>query len=548
LRKSRILAAILAAAFILSTAAACGSTQNRPSAAPAQGAASSGSDYTLQPGPFPLVDNKTTLTMFKPQDIYSGSWNDLEMLKDLEEKTNVHIEATEAASDVFEEQFSLLQASGEYPDFFVSATWAGNEQRLGEDGVIIPIEDLIEQHAPSIKKMFEKYPNQKAAVTALNGHIYGAGQCVQTATMTPPMTYVNNEWLAASGKNMPDTVDEFIDLLVYFRDNKMPESESLEDQIPFLDFFDKKYFQIEYPLWSWFGEVPSHLNAYFNQHDGKVSYIPLSDGAKESVRLVKRLVDEKLTLDNIMTMSNDEATALVTSAKNVGISCKLPQSPNSQDFVTIMPTLKSDMDPVKRQMSGNNHSTGLFAITTACKDPALAIKWWDLFYREEADIVDGYCGLAGWIGRKGTDWDYSDDGNSYYTMFDQTIEDMNPWLYFIKFIGPGNQYGYIWMTKPSDSPYLGWVARQNAEFCYPFYDTSMNLPAGVRLLEEESKEAAAITADLEISVFEFRARYVMGQVNDGGWAQLESDCEAMGLSKVIDIYQTAYDRYLALQK
>ena len=36
----------------------------------------------------------------------------------------------------------------------------------------MPLEDLIEEYAPNITTMFEKYPDIKKTITALDGHIY----------------------------------------------------------------------------------------------------------------------------------------------------------------------------------------------------------------------------------------------------------------------------------------------------------------------------------------------------------------------------------------
>jgi putative aldouronate transport system substrate-binding protein len=67
-----------------------------------------------------LVDQKQTITVFKPIGSLEGSWNgELPLLEWLEERTNVHVQADEVMSEAFEEQFNLLLATGPLPDFFL---------------------------------------------------------------------------------------------------------------------------------------------------------------------------------------------------------------------------------------------------------------------------------------------------------------------------------------------------------------------------------------------------------------------------------------------
>ncbi len=59
--------------------------------------------------------------------------------------------------------------------------------------MLIPLEDLIDQYAPNLKKVMEKYPNIKSSITAPDGHIY-ALPGIDTSTTSQTPTHVD-EWI-----------------------------------------------------------------------------------------------------------------------------------------------------------------------------------------------------------------------------------------------------------------------------------------------------------------------------------------------------------------
>jgi putative aldouronate transport system substrate-binding protein len=63
-----------------------------------------------------------------------------------------------------------MMVAGKLPDIIHNTR--GKLSNLADDGGLIPLEDLIEKHAPNIKKFFEDCPEAKTLATAKDGHIY----------------------------------------------------------------------------------------------------------------------------------------------------------------------------------------------------------------------------------------------------------------------------------------------------------------------------------------------------------------------------------------
>lgn len=90
-----------------------------------------------------------TLTYFSEDS--STNWNSMkdEVGKVIAEKTGATLDAEFAVGDPVQ-KISLIAATGNYPDLIAAKADVG---KLVDAGAIIDLTDLIDKHAPNIKKM-----------------------------------------------------------------------------------------------------------------------------------------------------------------------------------------------------------------------------------------------------------------------------------------------------------------------------------------------------------------------------------------------------------
>lgn len=123
----------------------------------------------------PIVKEPITLKFFtnKSNQNYNNDWQDLYIWKEYEDLTNIEIEWEQVHNESLEEKRNLALASGDLPDaFFASSIPPLDLLRYGEQGVLISLNDLIEEHAPNLNKLFEEQPEVKDAITFPDGNIY----------------------------------------------------------------------------------------------------------------------------------------------------------------------------------------------------------------------------------------------------------------------------------------------------------------------------------------------------------------------------------------
>lgn len=102
-----------------------------------------------------------------------------------------------------------------------------------EEGILIPLDELIIKYGPNITQMFEEHPEVKASITAPDGHIYALPNFNQGSLAKTPTWWYNAEWLEALGvTELPTTTEGFYELLKRFK-TEDPNGNGEADEIPF---------------------------------------------------------------------------------------------------------------------------------------------------------------------------------------------------------------------------------------------------------------------------------------------------------------------------
>ena len=111
----------------------------------------------------PLVDEPITLTCFMETDVkWSATRNSVSEVSAYQlimDKTGVNIEFIHPAAGQTDEQFNLMIASNVLPDmiFYNWSKVAGGPAKYIDDGVIIALNEYLDQWAPNFLGYMEKY-------------------------------------------------------------------------------------------------------------------------------------------------------------------------------------------------------------------------------------------------------------------------------------------------------------------------------------------------------------------------------------------------------
>lgn len=498
----------------------------------------------VNPDGFPIVDEELIMTLLAP-GTGMAEWADMPTLQYYSELTNIKFNYTTPPLSDFSTRFNLTFASGDLPDVIFAP---GNdvltpamEVDYGSQGLLLPLNDLIAEHAPNLSAILEERPDIVQSITTTDGNIYtlphiGMGD---SSTWIRGPIWVNGQWMEALDiEEVPTTVDELYDMLVRFRDED-PNGNGQQDEIPLTDV---KMDSTRPWLLSAFGIKEWGIE----EHDGVVRYAPITDNYRGYLEFMHKLYAEGLLDPEVFSQADEQKKAK-------GQNNQLGMFP---DWFSFFTTGQSEEEAVINPMFGPltseyseeplfpmnpGVSRAAFAITKDNPNPAAAIRWVDYFYTEEGhDLLNR--GPAGFL------WDWADEEGGE-RIYNQDLEATDREEYRGQ-ITP--DYG---ITPPGisgvDLPPIG----EDGETAFQIFlreETESKINAHgevayplVYLTPEEQSTVSGITVDLQTHVRNSEAQFITGQLelNDENWNNYVATIEKMGVEEFVQVYQSAYDRW-----
>lgn len=485
----------------------------------------------------PIVNQTVTYEM-AAKSRHNKNFAELEFFQNLESETGVHIEWNMSSEDGWKEKKGLLFA-GELPDAFYGQGILSDVDviKYGSQGMLIPLNDLIEQYAPNVKHLLDTNPEYRRQLTAPDGNIYSLPSLTELSPTTHDKLFINKVWLEKLGLEVPETLDEFRDVLIAFRDNDMNGDGRTDDEIPFTFLYNRK----ENGLFSLFGSF-GQLDKmdHFIVKDGKVIYTAITEPYKEAIEYFHGLYEEQLVDKEGFTHDFSVFTAkLKAPEKNIGsfMAWSLASSTgnNKDDFIAIAPLKGADGKQIWNTYTSAINAKGSFAITNKAQNPEILMRWIDLHFVPETSLqID-----QGLLGRT---LEKHDDGTYHYLpvpegkTFTEMIHDYSPGV---------NSVGAVTMEIASKLELNANLQERKEldEFYAPYNVPAEEVFPSVYFTMEEVEEISALETDIKAYVDQCYANWIVNGGIEDEWDGYLKKLEQMHIQDYIDIYQTAYDRY-----
>lgn len=490
---------------------------------------------------YPIVDEKLEMTMMAP-GVGIEEWENMPLLQEYSEKTNIYFDYKTPPADDFSTNLNLAFSSGELADIIYGAgdtnLTAGMEVDYGSQGMLLPLEDLIDEYAPNLKKLFEERPDIEKSITTVDGHIYSLPHVSidHRANWAAGPLWYNGDWLDALGvEELPKTTDEFYDLLVRFRDED-PNGNGEADEIPLSSAGMD-------PIRPWLLGAFGLKDQGIEEVDGVVRYGAITENYKEYLIFMNKLYEEKL-LDEETFSQADEQKKAKGEQNRLGIFpdyFSFFTTGQSEEEATNNPMfhpLTSDLidEPIIPASPG--FSRGTFSITENNPSPEASIRWVDYFYSVEGGVYLDQ-------GPEGYLWEYDEDGEKVELPVPDeydSSEDYRATLTPAYGIAPPMLNPPL--TEKSVSGELGptdsHTQVETKEKMDPYSEVPFPL---VYLTNEEQKEVNTIEVDLESYVEQMEARFITGVEPLDNWDEYVKTIEDMNIERYIEIHQDAYDRW-----
>jgi putative aldouronate transport system substrate-binding protein len=393
----------------------------------------------------------TTINIFAPQDPLRNMATNAFSLA-LEKKFNVKFNWTTTTYDSVsaKEKRNLALASGDFPDVFMLIPWVDQFSQIdllkyGQQGAIVPLNDLIDQYAPNIKATLASNATFKSMTVAPDGKIWGLPQLNECYHCSyGNKMWINSSWLKKLNIAAPKTTDDFKNMLVTFQ-TKDANGDGKPDEVLGGATMDYGTRPIPYLM---NGFIYDDDRTYLILNSGKVDTVANKQGWKDGLTYIKSLYDAKVLDQSAFTNNSDAYSAEGNNANGEVLSAGAGMHPwifvNCAD--NAKPSYCKDYDPLP-PLQGPNAAFatylpntvpgGSFVITNKASKEAqiAAIKIMDYMFTFEGS-------MAGQFGVKDVDWRDPKPGELannqdvkplYYVIPHPDTSDNNSW-------GAGAQY------------------------------------------------------------------------------------------------------------
>lgn len=474
--------------------------------------------------------------------------NERVIFQRLQEKTNVKIKWTCYVQDQFADKKNLALAQAKnLPDGLFNADMSDYDLlRYAKQGVIIPLEQLIDNYMPNLKKVLDENPEYRTLITADDGHIYGfpwieqLGSGKEAIQSVGSMPFINKKWLDELGLDVPKTIEELEQALIAFKENDMAGNGQTISMSFILNDGNEDIGTLLGAFGEGYGDIPEHLSV---SNDKKVVYTAAQEGYKEGLKWLNQLSKEGLIDPEVYTQ---DWSTYVSKGKagRYGLCFTWDCAnivPDMEDYVPL-PALTGPEGTKNVPRAKGSDTSGLgrgrAVLTSNCKDTALAAAWIDQMYEPQQSAQNNW-GTYGEEG-KANIFEMTEDGMLKHLDLngESPVEVRNAQCV----AGPLavlDSYYDKYVTCPDDAQYrLDWikniyVSDMNQEYVYP----------NIFMSQEDLDKITPYTTDLNKYVKQMKADFIMNGKIDETWDAYLKKLEGYGLSNYLEIMQKNLDHY-----
>ncbi|MFG1812166.1 ABC transporter substrate-binding protein [Kribbella sp. NPDC049174] len=512
------------------------------------------------------ADGKVVIDTFTPADPNTNlDTNQVTKIMSDKFKIQFRWQTTTYDAGPAKEKRQIALASGDYPDLFFMIPWIdaftqAEVLKLGQQGIAVPLEDLIKENAPNIQKALDSNKTYKEMSTAPDGHIYALPQWADCYHCTyPDKLWINSAWLKKLGLQTPKTTEDLRKVLQAFK-TQDPNGNGKADEIPMTtDVQDSSL--IAY-LMNAFAYDPVGANNGVRSLitlDGDKVVTPVTSAQwKEGLKYINSLYKEGLIDQAAFTQNAAALQAQGNNPKAVvlgsvpvlwpGIFVQLDSKDGRDKQYDAVPPLTG---PEGKSYTGLNYptSTGYtFMLTNKASKEAqvAAIKMLDYIYTDEGQMITN-------MGPEGVGWTKPGPG-------DIALDDKVTPLYKPKQNAPKNiNWGAL-------GQYNNTLAYRNAQVVpadiYTGAGLERRLFQATKLYEGHedkaqwfpqtsvwpdpslSGELATLQTNLNSYVNQNQLAFITGSKNiDTEWDAYVKGLDSTGMKRYLEIQQQAYDKY-----
>lgn len=492
----------------------------------------------------PLVPEKITIKAIASINSFVKTpFDQFTMWGIMEKATNIHWEVEGIPANSYEDKVTLMISGNDLPEVLMSPG-ADIRGKYYTTGQFLPLNDLIEVHAPAIAAVYAD-PVVRANNASSDGQIY----ITPSGEIAPWLDdenefFINGEWLETLGLTVPTDLDGFSAALKAFKDSD-PNGNGLADEIPMMISIKRGDLM---RFMGWFG-LPINYD-YEMQREGQFIYGPTQVEFRRALEYFHTLYADGLLDAESLTQEHPEmmakgATIPPVVGSFVGFWANDYCPPETAKQYVALPPVKggTDGEPVWLARA-NMPGPGGMVITTNCQNPEAAIRWANYVVedpRRTFEIAEGP--LSSGLIR------LSDAGK--YELNDGAQPEgmtFNEWSF-----ANALRTSIPWFLLTDDVLAIREIAGETAyktglveQFRPYFYNEPLTAAHLSNYDSEELRQdALTIATDMKTIIQEFISQSLMNGITDKSWEAFQDTLTQARVEKLIELRQHSLDVFSA---
>jgi len=319
------------------------------------------------------------------------------MLAQAEEYTGIHVNWQYASFQSYNDELMAAFASDDAPDMFYGYKWIGLYQFLDYgDEIAMDMTDAISRCAPNY--LNEIKSNPVLTGTLFDGE-YGEMFCfyqILEGSGTPTYgPYIRADWLEALGLEIPQTYDDYHNVLLAFKENYgCTQSFGMQPTGAISgDYLAAGYGVTAYTSGSDMATVG------FYQENGKIKYGPAEDGFWEYAKMLHQWYEEGLFNSDYVLWSDVNTYEKLLITEEIGLlytstsrAPGLSKNLSGDGRLEPIPDAVKTTGDVTHLSNASNSVTGSATFTVFEKSTKVdtAVRWCDFWYTEKGKQLVNY--------------------------------------------------------------------------------------------------------------------------------------------------------------
>ena len=349
--------------------------------------------------------------------------------------------------------------------------------------------------------------------------------------------FIRQDWLDMLEMEVPQTLDELYDYIIACRENDLNHT-GVEDEmikIPVDSMNDAACWFGLFNSWYYVGEDGQFTTPWYHEEQMK-AYISFLN------KLYSEGVLETTSASDVLQSENKLIGVSNWASRNLSITVA-DDLPTPLYTPIVFNALENYPATIVEQC-GIDYGSAVFAVNGATEKVEAVAKLLDYLYTDEYIDLSNY-GVEGiqhivdedgsWIAPEAIEGNYDNSkarAGKYYANFNEDLpsttlvrggfeSSIKDWAQINKDFILNSGYGHDYAHKLQKTPESSILALAT---------------------EEEAKLVASLKTDVETYMGELLSKLVFGEKSLDDWNTYMNDLDELGLGKIIEVYQTRYER------